>query len=119
MTVWMTVLLLKGLLRSLVVTELLELLAAACYPHHRNRHDFLLVFLVNVLTNPLAVYLDFLLRYQMPSVVLWICLLEFAVWLTEACVYRKCLTGGHNPYLFSLLLNTASYFGGTLLNRIL
>lgn len=55
---WIAQQLIKGLLRSLLLTEVLELLAAACFPQ-RNRHDFLLVILVNILTNPVVVYLDF------------------------------------------------------------
>ena len=41
---WIAQQLIKGLLRSLLLTEVLELLAAACFPQ-RNRHDFLLVIL--------------------------------------------------------------------------
>ena len=58
---WIAQQLIKGLLRSLLLTEVLELLAAACFPQ-RNRHDFLLVILVNILTNPVVVYLDFCLH---------------------------------------------------------
>ena len=58
---WIAQQLVKGLLRSLLLTEVLELLAAACFPQ-RNRHDFLLVIFVNILTNPVVVYLDFWLH---------------------------------------------------------
>ena len=96
---WIAQQLIKGLLRSLLLTEVLELLAAACFPQ-RNRHDFLLVILVNILTNPVVG-------------------LEFAVWLSEALIYRKCLIGKQNPYLFSLILNAASYLGGVCLQYFL
>ena len=41
------------------------------------------------------------------------------VWLSEALIYRKCLTGKQNPYLFSLILNAASYLGGVCLQYFL
>lgn len=111
--------LIKGLLRSLLLTEVLELLAAACFPQ-RNRHDFLLVILVNILTNPVVVYLDFWLHgATIAWRWLWVGGLEFAVWLSEALIYRKCLTGKQNPYLFSLILNAASYLGGVCLQYFL
>ena len=109
--------LITGLVRSLLVTELLEIGAAALFPE-RNRRDFLLVFLVNIITNPVVVYLDFWLRFRMPSVVMWICIAEFTVWLTESLIFRKFLTGKQNPFLYSLVLNSASYFGGMLIQRI-
>lgn len=115
---WMVISLIKGLAWSLLLTEILELAAAACFPQ-RNKQDFLLVFLVNLITNPVVVYLDYWFRFRMPSVVLWIAALEFAVWLSEAWIYRKCLTGRQNPFLFSLVLNAASYFGGMVCNWLL
>ena len=50
---WIGQQLIKGLLRSLLLTEVLELLAAACFPQ-RNRHDFLLVILVNCMAMALG-----------------------------------------------------------------
>ena len=88
---WIARQLIKGLLRSLLLTEVLELLAAACFPQ-RNRHDFLLVILVNILTNPVVVYLDFWLHgATIAWRWLWVGGLEFAVWLSETLIYRKCL----------------------------
>lgn len=115
---WIVISLIKSLVCSLFVTEILELIAAACYPR-RNKRDFLLVFLVNVITNPVVVYLNFWFHFRVSSVVLWIAMLEFAVWLSEALIYRKCLIGKHNPFLFSLILNGCSYFGGMLIDKIL
>jgi len=115
---FITIILIKVLIQALLLTEILELLAAACFPH-RNKWDFLLVFLVNILTNPLVVYLDHLFRFRMPSVVLWIAILEFAVWLSESLIYCKCLKGKQNPFLYSLILNAASYFGGMFIGKFL
>lgn len=107
-------LLIKGLVKSLLITEILELIAAACFPR-RNKRDFLLVFLVNIITNPVVVYLDFMFRFRMPSVVMWIVFIEGAVWLTESLIFKKFLTEKHNPFLYAFVLNASSYFGGELL----
>ncbi|MBQ8824046.1 MAG: hypothetical protein IJZ64_02305 [Ruminococcus sp.] len=115
---WLALALIKGMAWSLFITEILELAVSLCFSN-RNRQDFLLVFLVNVITNPVVVYLDYLFRFRMPSVVLWIAILEFAVWLSEAMIYKRCLTGRKNPFLFSLVLNATSYFGGMICNWIL
>lgn len=115
---WITIALIKGLIQALLLTEILELLAAACFPQ-RNKWDFLLVFLVNIVTNPLVVYLDYWFRFRMPSVVLWIAMLEFAVWLSESLIYRKCLKENQNPFLYSLILNATSYFGGMFIGKFL
>ena len=116
---WIAQQLIKGLLRSLLLTEVLELFTAACFSQP-NRQDFLLVVLVNILTNPIVVYLDFWLHgATIAWRWLWVGGLEFAVWLSEALIYRKCLTGTQNPYLFSLILNATSYFGGVCLQSFL
>ena len=87
---WIAQQLIKGLLRSLLLTEVLELLAAAWL------HGATIAW-----------------RW------LWVGGLEFAVWLSEALIYRKCLIGKQNPYLFSLILNAASYLGGVCLQYFL
>ncbi len=110
--------LIKSLAYSLFITEILEAAAAACFPQ-RNKRDFLLVFLVNIITNPVIVYLDFWFHFKVASAVLWIAMLEFAVWLSESLIYKKCLTGRQNPFLYSLILNAVSYFGGMFIDKIL
>lgn len=115
---WIAMYLTKELIQALVLTEVLELLAAAFFSD-RNKRDFLLVFLVNIVTNPLVVYLDYWFRFRMPSVVIWIGALEFAVWLSESLIYRKCLTGKQNPFLYSFVLNAVSYFGGMVIGKLL
>ena len=101
-------LLLNLLLPCLIVTEVVECLAAWIYPK-RNCKDLLLVFLVNLATNPTAVFLNFLLPFRMTHPVLWVLFLEGLIWLVEALIYRCCLTQKRNPFLFSFVLNAASY----------
>ncbi len=108
---------LKGLLLSLLKTELLEC-SASLWFKGRNKQDLLLVVLLNLATNPATVFLDFLFRYRFFNPVVWIILLEGAVWLTESLVYRKYLRQKTNPFLFSFVLNAASYGIGWILGRL-
>ena len=95
-------------------TELIECTAALLYPK-RNRHDLVLVFLVNLATNPAAVFLNFILPFRFHHPVLWVLLLEGVIWLVEAGIYKCCLYQKRNPFLFSFVLNAASYGIGFLI----
>ena len=64
-------LLLDLLLPCFIVTEVVECLAAWIYPK-RNCKDLFLVFLVNVLTNPAAVFINFFVPFRITHPVLWI-----------------------------------------------
>lgn len=99
------------MLPCFLVTEIVECTAAVLYPH-RNLRDTLLVFLVNAATNPAAVFLNFLLPFRITFPVIWILFLEILIWLTEALIYRKVLSSNKNPFLFSFVLNAASYVIG-------
>ena len=101
-------LLLDNLLPCFLKTEIIECLAAWIYPK-RNCKDLLLVLLVNLATNPAAVFLNFLLPFRIAHPILWVLFLESLIWLIEALIYRRCLTQKRNPFLFSFVLNAASY----------
>ncbi|MGN0583901.1 MAG: hypothetical protein ACI4JD_00460 [Ruminococcus sp.] len=98
----------------LITTEIVECMAAAIYPG-RNLHDLLLVFLVNMATNPAAVFLNCILPFRILYPVVWAIFLESVIWLIEALIYRKCLIRKRNPFIFSLVLNGASYGIGLLI----
>ena len=106
--------LLRSLLVSLLLTEALELGAAFLFGV-RSRRDFLLVFLVNVVTNPVAgLIFDGVWLYsgRMPR---WYLVLavEIAAVCVEALLYRGRLDYKKlRPILFSLFLNAISYIGG-------
>lgn len=102
------------LLPCFFVTELIECTAAMIYKN-RNRRDLLLVFLVNMATNPAAVFLNFLLPFRIQHPVIWVIFLEGAIWLVEAAIYKRCLYQKRNPFLFSFVLNLASYVLGMLI----
>ena len=108
--------LLRSLLCSLTLTLALEL-GAALLLGVRARKDLLLIFLVNVLTNPpLVLTLDLVYLAQgMPPWYL-IAALELSAVGVEALLFRRRLLYARiSPLLLSFLLNALSYFGGLLL----
>ncbi len=117
-TAWILLILVaEGMISRLLTTELLECAAAAIYPK-RNLHDLLLTLLVNLITNPAAVFLDFLLRNRMASPVLWVICLEGVIWFSEGMIYRSTLKRQTNPWLYSFVLNITSYVVGQFLQMI-
>ena len=107
--------LLESLLLSLGLTLLFELVFAFLLGIRKGK-DFLLVALVNVVTNPpLVLTLNLLQRRSMVCfpVILG---LELAAIAIEWLLYRKRLEYAKLPPLvFSLLLNAISYTGGLFL----
>ncbi len=76
--------------------------------------DLLLVFLVNVMTNPAAVLLSIL-----TGVVRWIqFFIEAVVIFTEGCYYKKYSRRIERGMLVSMLLNGVSYGLGLLFNIV-
>lgn len=108
--------LLRSLLLSLTLTLIIEL-GAALLCGVRARKDFLLVFLVNVLTNPpLALTLDlFYLAKGLPPWYLVAALELSAVGIEALLFYRRLQYTRLPPLLLSLVLNAISFFGGMLL----
>lgn len=108
---------LRSLALSLGLTLLLEL-PAAILLGVRRKDDILLVFLVNILTNPLVVLILNLFLYITATPPPWFLILPlelFAI-LTEGFIYQKGLSFRRiHPFILSLILNGISYFGGLLL----
>lgn len=107
-----------SLLKSLGLTLALET-AGAGLLGLRTGKDFLLVVLVNILTNPLlglildGIYLGLGIYPRWYIIVP----LEAAVVAVEGLLYRGRLTcEKRNPFLLSLLLNGISYLGGLMVS---
>ena len=111
----------RSLCVSLLLTEALELGAAFLLGMRRGR-DFLLVLLVNVVTNPpVGLLFDgvWLFTGEMPP---WYLILaaEAGAVGAEALLYRGRLEYRKlPPLLLSLILNLISYFGGVLIGQLL
>lgn len=108
--------LLRSLLLSLTLTLVLELVGALLLGV-RARRDLLLIFLVNVLTNPpLVLTLDLVyLTWGMPPWYLIAALELSAVGVEALLFHRRLLYSRIPPLWLSFLLNALSYFGGLLL----
>lgn len=85
----------------------------------RGRHDLWLVILVNILTNPIVVFVHYwvMLRtgWNVGAATL---LLEAGAILTEGVIYWKCGKNISRPMLFSLSVNMFSYAVGELINAL-
>ena len=106
----------QALFLSLVSTWMLEL-SFAWICHIRNKHDLLLVILVNFVTNPIVVSLYWMLYRSVDPVLLTI-VLETGAILIEALYYRAFSKEVAHPFYFSLMINLFSYLTGLFIQMI-
>ena len=113
---WLSLLLTFAL--SLGLTLLLELLISRlCRLRGR---DYLLVILVNILTNPAVVYLDMLCGTVFPNGNdLWQIPLEAAAIFIEGFCYARRARSIRRPWMFALVANLFSYGCGLLISTFL
>ncbi len=103
---------------SLLLTLALELIVGIAF-RLRSR-DILLLTLVNILTNPAAVYLDMLCRRLWSAdPYLWQIPIELAVVAVEGLCYMKLSDSVRRPWLLAISANVFSYGVGIILNLIL
>jgi len=110
----------KSLLISLALTLIVEN-AAAVILGVRKKKDFLLITLVNIVTNPLLVQILNILSLLLKNMPPWylILLLEATVVVVEGLLYRNRLNYKKiNPFIFSFILNLLSYFGGSVIYEV-
>lgn len=102
---------------SLGLTLILELaLARLCRLRGR---DYLLVILVNILTNPAVVYLDMVCATLMPNGRdLWQIPLEAAAIAVEGLCYARYARSICRPWTFALVANLFSYGFGLFLSAL-
>ena len=82
----------------------------------RSLKEQILVALVNIITNPLLVYVSLFLMYHkgiQTGTVLTYLVLEPLVIFVEYLIYRSCLKN-RNCFVLSLILNIISIIGGLL-----
>ena len=96
---------------SLALTLILESVFALIW-NIKGKRDWLLLLLVNVVTNPIVVTLHFCVSSRWSFVLL----LEVSAVLAEWLAYRKWGKTIRPALLFSLCANCFSYFSGLLLN---
>ncbi len=106
------------LLISLGLTIVLELAFALIFKVRRT-YDLILVIVVNIITNPAVVLLNYLLlRHTDIPQLLIVLILEAAAVLVEGIYYKRYAEKVRRPFLFSLGANTFSYFIGLILTKI-
>lgn len=110
----------RNILISLITSLLLTLLfesAAAFVIGFRTKKDYLLLFLVNLVTNPVVgISLDCIFYFR-PTLLRWytILVLELAAVGAEALLYKGRLDCKKlSPLLISILCNAISFTGGYL-----
>ncbi len=103
--------------KFLALTVIFEIIAAFFLKIRRPR-DYLLIVLVNIVTNPLLnLVIAFLLLWKInPWIILVITyvLLEPLVIFIECVYYRKWLSDGAHALRYSIILNLVSVAGGLL-----
>lgn len=109
----------KGWVISLSLTLILEL-GYAWFWGIREKHDLRLAMLVNVLTNPVVVFVCYYVRFhRLPVKYGWVTLvMEVLAVITEALLYKTHAKSITRPWLFSLSANSFSFAMGELLNGI-
>lgn len=117
----MLILLPYYMIRSLLLTEVIELTAAFLIGV-RNKIDYINIIFVNIMTNPVVVVSAFLINYYYGLDVRNIALifLEFSAFFSEGLIYKKHLEFKKiNPFSLSIILNAFSFFSGEIINKIL
>lgn len=104
--------LLEALALSLALTEMIEI--PVCFLFGFRGRDLIIALLANIVTNPAAVFLIYLLSV-FTSLPKWCFTLaiELSVFITEAFIYRKA-TETKMPTLVSFTANALSYSTGLL-----
>ena len=106
------------LLISLGITIILELAFTLIF-QIRGSSDLILVIVVNIITNPAVVLINYLLLKRTNlSQLLVVLTLEAAAILVEALYYRRYGEKIKRPFLFSLGANAFSYSIGLVLNTV-
>ena len=111
--------LVQALAISLGMTLVLEL-TFALFWGIRDHHDLWRAVFVNVLTNPIVVFVYYYVRIRhLPLNYGWITIgMEAFAVMTEALLYKKFSRTIQRPWLFSLSANAFSYAVGELINGI-
>ena len=111
--------LLPGLAISLGMTLVFELAYALLWGI-RGTREFIPVVLVNVLTNPIVVFVYYFVWFRRLPVSRGLVTLLMEAWavVTEALLYRKYSPAIRRPWLFSLSANAVSFAAGELINGL-
>lgn len=110
---------LKTLLSSFFITMLAELTVTWLWKI-REKNEWYVIFLVNLITNPVLVMIRIWGYYLLSPEVLqgMILFLEILILFLEGFLYSRRLYTCRHPYLLSAAVNAASFGTGLILNLI-
>lgn len=104
---------------SLAATIILELLFALFWGI-RNKKDLLLLCLVNLLTNPVVVFIYYISKfYSDLDLIVVVLVLEVLAVLLEGFYYKRYGKMYRDPYYFSFFANVFSFAIGKIISIIL
>ena len=85
----------------------------------RKGFDLAVILFTNTLTNPIAVFSDMSLQaYTSIPRPVYVAIIELAIFITEALIYRKLLfTKKPSPFIVSAILNGVSFVIGMLVSE--
>ena len=113
--------LLLTMARCLVLTIIIEVIVGLVLGI-KNKNDIIKIVIVNVITNPIVVFVPIVIYYYLGHnfYVISLLTLEVITVLFEGYIYKvKFDYKRLNPFYISLLLNLSSYFVGELINNFL
>ena len=111
--------LLRVMLYSLMMTEILELIFALIYGI-RNKKDLCLVLLVNILTNPVVVLsYELMDYYTLFNPIVMTVQLELAAILIEGSYFKRYGENIRKPMVFAFCINLFSYGIGWMIAHLI
>ena len=108
---------LLSLVVSLVLTWVLESLAYLFVPK-KSLSDYLVLLLVNLVTNPVVVLISVCTDFSGAADVVLTAVLEVSAVLVEWQLYKHCAERIEKPFLFAVFANVFSYFTGLILQLL-
>lgn len=106
---------------SLVLTLIIELIVARCWGM-KSKKEYRLVVLVNILTNPVAVFLAWICNNYLGNNSYFIaqCVIEAVVIVVEAKIYLGFVKEGwkiKKPIPFAIIVNMISWLSGVAISN--
>ena len=102
---------------SLALTWLLESIAYL-FIKKKCLHDFLVLLLVNLVTNPVVVLISVGTSFTGAKDIALTVFLEVSAVLVEWLLYKNCAKNIRRPLVFALCANAFSYFSGLILQLL-
>ena len=102
---------------SLLLTWLLESVAYL-FVKDKCLHDYIVLLLVNLVTNPVVVLISVSTSFSGAKDIALTAVLEVSAVLCEWLLYKNCAKNIRHPFVFALCANLFSYFTGLILQLL-